>query len=105
MEPKYRKAYNAAFDTSLYVRQCDELMRRLGSAPAFRLAETPVFLPEELERRLVTSAKEIYAQLRKPEAIARMKEAIPARWNAPGMDALPSLTQVDFAIVREKDGS
>ena len=33
-----------------------------------------------------------------------MKKAIPARWTAPGMDALPSLAQVDFAIVKGKDG-
>ena len=33
-----------------------------------------------------------------------MKRAIPARWAAPGMDALPSLAQVDFAIVRDEDG-
>ena len=31
-----------------------------------------------------------------------MKSAIPARWDAPGMDALPSLAQVDFAVVRHE---
>src|SRR5258706_5282139 len=33
-----------------------------------------------------------------------MKRAIPERWNARGMDALPSFTQVDFAIVADGDG-
>jgi hypothetical protein len=31
-----------------------------------------------------------------------MKRAIPARWDTPGMDALPSLAQVDFAVVRHE---
>jgi hypothetical protein len=32
-----------------------------------------------------------------------MKRAIPARWDVPGMDALPNFTQIDFAVVREGD--
>ena len=33
-----------------------------------------------------------------------MKRAIPARWDTPGMDALPSMAQVDFAVVRNGAG-
>ena len=40
-------------------------------------------------------------QLSDPSRIEQMKRAIPARWDTPGMDALPSFTQVDFAVVRE----
>jgi hypothetical protein len=105
MHQAFRAAYNAAFTDELYQRQIGELAGRLGGPPGFRLAETPVFLTAELGERLVRAAHEVIAQLSRPEAIARMKSAIPPRWNAPGMDALPSLTQVDFAVVREADGS
>src|SRR6185369_9873681 len=104
MQPEYRAAYNAAYSDDLYQRSSQELTRRLGRAPDFRLAETPVFLPKELSVKLVDSAYAIIAQLSRPETIERMKQAIPARWNAPGMDALPSLTQVDFAIVEDGAG-
>ncbi|MEO6325383.1 MAG: hypothetical protein ABIT01_04630 [Thermoanaerobaculia bacterium] len=104
MHPEYRAAYNAAYTDDLYRRSNQELTRRLGRAPEFRLAETPVFLPAELCAKLVDSGHAILEQLSRPETIARMKEAIPALWNAPGMDALPSLTQVDFAIVDDGAG-
>jgi hypothetical protein len=104
MHPDYRTAYNAAFSDDLYRRSSQELTRRLGRAPDFRLAETPVFLPKELGVKLAESAHAIIAQLSLPATIARMKKAIPARWNTPAMDALPSLTQVDFAIVEDGAG-
>jgi hypothetical protein len=49
----------------------------------------------------VKAATEIVEQLSDPVRMAKMKRAIPARWDTPGMDALPNLTQVDFAVVRE----
>src|SRR5690349_25098771 len=78
-----------------------ELSRRLECEFEFRLAETPIFLPPDFERRIVDAANAIVAQLSDPARIAAMKRAIPARWDTPGMDALPSFTQVDFAVVRE----
>ncbi len=102
MHPENRRAFNAAFTPALAAGYADDLVRRAGRAPGFRLAETPVFLTPELDAALATAAKEIVARLSAPDLLARMKGAIPARWNAPGMDALPSLAQVDFAVVREK---
>ena len=104
MHSKHREAFNAAFSEDLYNRQTAELSRRIGADAGFRLAETPVFLTADLEEALSTSAQEIVAQLERPEAIARMKKAIPDRWNTPGMDALPTLTQVDFAVVEGPGG-
>jgi hypothetical protein len=105
MEQSFRAAFNAAFSDALYRRYSDRLVERLAWRPAFRLAETPVFLSEELEGRLVRAAHEIAAQLQRPGLTEQMKGAIPARWDTPGMDDLPSLLQVDFAIVEEPDGS
>jgi hypothetical protein len=105
MHSSFRAAFNAAFTERLYERYRAALERQVGAQPGFRLAETPVFLTDELTGRLVTAAKEIVVQLRRPGAIARMKEAIPAHWDVPGMDALPSMVQVDLAVVRQEDGS
>jgi len=105
MHPEHRAAFNAAFSDDLYRRYVRLLEEKTGSAFGFRLTETPVFLPEDLKGRLATAATEIVDQLSEPQTIARMKEAIPAAWHAPGMDALPSFTQVDFAIVRDTAGT
>jgi hypothetical protein len=102
MHPENRRAFNAAFTPGLAAGYAEDLVRRAGRAPGFRLAETPVFLTTELDAALGAAAREIVAQLSAPDLLARMKGAIPARWETPGMDALPSLAQVDFAVVRHE---
>src|SRR5450830_766363 len=104
MHPGFRAAFNAAFTDELVSSYAEDLVRRAGREPGFRLAETLVFLTNELTATLEDGARAIVAQLSRPEALVRMKRAIPERWATPGMDALPSLAQVDFAIVKGKDG-
>lgn len=101
MDPRYRALFNEQFTPELYDRYQSDLSRRLDCTFEFRLAETPVFLPDDFTRRVTESAQAIIAQLSEPALIEKMKAAIPERWNAPGMDALPNLSQVDFAVVRE----
>src|SRR5213075_3287253 len=101
MDPKYRALFNAQISSEHYEWYQRELSRRLGSRFEFRLAESPVFLPDDFKTRIVAAAQAIVEQLSEPANIAQMKRAIPARWDTPGMDALPNLTQVDFAVVRD----
>mgnify|MGYP000864509780 CR=1 FL=1 len=105
MHPAHRDAFNRAFSDELYLRQTGDLARRAGALAGFRLAETPVFLTQELEERLVAAAHGILAQISTPAALAKLRRFVPPEWDAPGMDALPSLAQVDLAVVRAPDGS
>ena len=104
MDPRYRQRFNAAFTEELYQEYQRDLSRRLNCSFEFRLAETPVFLPPDLKSQLVRAAEEILGQLSDLSRLERMKRAIPQRWNAPGMDHLPSFTQIDFAIVHDETG-
>lgn len=104
MDPRYRKAFNAAFCPQLYERFQAELSRRLNCSFEFRLAETPVFLPPDLRSRLVRAAEQVIDQLSEPDRLQTMMKAVPERWRVPRMDALPSFAQVDFAIVRGPGG-
>jgi len=101
MDRRFRQLFNAQFTPELYAWYQSELARRLHSNFEFRLAETPLFLTDDFKERAVTSAEAIIGQLSDPKLIEQMKAAIPERWNTPGMDALPNLAQVDFAVVRE----
>ena len=101
MDPQYRALFNAQFTPERYAWYQRELSGRLGATFEFRLAESPLFLPDDFKSRIVAAAEAIVEQLSDPQRIALMKRAIPARWDTPGMDALPNLTQVDFAVVRE----
>src|SRR6266550_7517219 len=101
MDPRYRDPFNRQFTQELYDAYQVDLANRLNCTFEFRLAETPVFLPDDFRARIVKSGKEIIAQLSDPKRIERMKRAIPPRWNVPGMDRLPNFAQVDFAVVEE----
>jgi hypothetical protein len=101
LHPTFRARFNAQITPELYDWYQRELSSRLGATFEFRLAESPVFLPDDFKARITEAAQAIVDQLSDPARIARMKEAIPARWDTPGMDALPNFTQVDFAVVRE----
>lgn len=105
MDLALRTRFNAAFSDELYRRYADDLTRRVGTQIGFRLAETPVFFPAELRERCRLAGDEIVAQLCEPERIAKMRAAVPARWNVPGEAPLPTFAVVDFAIVRGPEGT
>ncbi len=104
MDTEFRKAFNAAFTPEVYERYLAELSRRLDVTFEFRNAETPVFFPAALRDRFAEAAHGILAQLRDPVRLQRMRRAIPARWDTPGMDEVPSFTQIDLAVVAGPDG-
>jgi hypothetical protein len=105
MDRHFRRLFNEQFTQALYDRYRADLSNRLGCPFEFRLAESPLFLSDDFKERAVDSANAIMAQLCEPALIERMKAAIPERWNTPGMDALPNLAQVDFAVVRDASGA
>ena len=101
MDKRFRALFNQHFTNALYEDYKRDLSQRLGCQFEFRLAESPVFLPDDFKARLIDSAQAIVDQLSDPKNIERMKRAIPERWNTPGMDALPNFTQVDFAVTND----
>jgi hypothetical protein len=103
VDPTYRSAFNAAYTDELFARYRARLEGVVGKT-SFRLAETPFFMPPALRERLDAHARSILALLGEPARVEKMKKAIPARFDAPGMDALASSAQVDFAIVRDENG-
>lgn len=99
MDPHFRRLYNSQFTQERYAWFQRELAQRLNCTFEFRLAETPLFLSDDFKSQAVKAANEIIAQLSEPARLVKMKRAIPPAWNVPAMDALPNVTQVDFAIV------
>lgn len=104
MDPKLRELFNKSYSERFYTEYEGALSERLGCPIPFRIAETPFFIPPDLAADLATSAREIVAQITRPELLAQLAKAIPERFLVPGQDALPSCIQVDFAIVRNPEG-
>jgi len=106
VDPSLRARFNANYSEALYRRVCALMEERLDEPSyGFRIAETPLLVPSELREKLETGAEEILGLLIQPEMVAAGRKAIPEKFHAPGDEALPQCVAIDFAIVRERDGS
>lgn len=105
MDPNVRPRFNQIFSEDLYRRYCTDLEQRVGGPIGFRLAETPLFLPADLREKLVTASEEILSRICAPNLIAGMRRAVPPEWISPLVEELSSFLCLDFAIVREDDGT
>jgi hypothetical protein len=101
MIPELRRAFNAAFTEERYAATQKRLEERLGCEIHFRMCETPVFLPPALRDEMVRAARELLAELSRPEQLAFSREAIPKDLDVPGEGPHPFCAQVDFAVVEE----
>ena len=83
MDPRFRSLFNAQITPERYEWYVRELSSRLDCTFEFRLAESPVFLPDDFKARIVDAAQAIVTQLSDPSKVELMKRAIPARWDTP----------------------
>ncbi len=104
MDAAARDAFNAHDPNATFEAYRDRLYADLGGPFPFRLAETPLFLTHALRDHLQNAAIDIAGQLSRPATLIELKKAIPARYDVPGMDALPHCVQVDFALCRDERG-
>jgi hypothetical protein len=104
VDPEFRRAFNASFDSARYERYRADLETSLGCEVGFRLAETPVFFPAYLRERCDRAAREIVATLSQAALIERMRAAVPERYAREQPEGLPHIACVDFAITRGADG-
>lgn len=103
MIPELRRAYNAAYTDEKYCAYRARLEAGAGCPIAFRVAESPVFLPTHLRDAMVRATGEILDRLRAPDYDRASLAAVPAAYDVPGCDAHPLFVQVDFAVAREAD--
>ena len=105
MIPPVRQAFNAAYTPAHYAALVDAVAGACGEAPTFRIAETPIFLPDYLARDLLRAADAISERLADDDVLAASATAIRAPyWSVPGDPGRPLFLQYDFAICRGEGG-
>src|SRR5262252_7584636 len=100
MISELRRAYNESFSAEKYEEYARRLAERGGMEIAFRLAETPVFLPKDLRDEMVAASLDIFRQLSTPAALERSLAAVPPGLDVPGCTEWPTFAVVDFAVAR-----
>jgi hypothetical protein len=105
-----RKAFNANYKPEQYALLLERLNRNSGTKVEFRVAETPVFLPQALLDGMAEAGSQLTRRLLAwPEYLAAALESIPAGYRVAGMPATPGESHphfltADFALVQDDDG-
>jgi hypothetical protein len=105
MIPSLRRQFNQNFTPQKYrefLRRVDELC---GTHVQFRLSETPCFFPKPLLDRMSRDGEELIHQLVDSSGYrTKSDEAVPAEFKVPNEAPHPMFVQVDFGLVRGRDG-
>jgi hypothetical protein len=106
MIPSLRADFNSRFTSEKYQTLLTTLEQRCGTPVKFRVSETPCFFPFDLLGEMSHAGEELIRQLvDSRDYHARSEASIPPEFKVPREDSHPTFIQVDFGLVRDKDGS
>lgn len=105
MIPHLRNLFNCNYSAERYRRLISSLESETATRIAFRMCETPAFLPQRLLAEMQEAARSLIGQLRTPDYLKLSAQAIPAEFHTPNERAHPAFIQVDFAIVHMAEGT
>ncbi|HQY51315.1 MAG TPA: hypothetical protein PLD63_03005 [Ignavibacteria bacterium] len=104
MIKSYREKYNSEFSNENYKSMVEELDSAFGTKIDFKIAETPIFLPDEFRDELIKASDEIVRMLQSDEFKEYSKKALPDNVAVPNEDEHPSLLAIDFAVCKDENG-
>jgi hypothetical protein len=106
MIPSPRADFNSRFTPEKYQALLTTLEQRCGTPVKFRVSETPCFFPFDLLGEMSHAGEELIRQLvDSRDYHARSEASIPPEFNVPREDSHPTFIQVDFGLVRDRDGN
>lgn len=105
MIPAIRQSYNQHFDQAKYQAFLQAITEDAGIAPAFRIAETPVFIPAALTTQLVQACEEIIGVILRPDFKEITEDAIPPALRVPNENDHPHFIVIDFAVCEDDNGN
>lgn len=97
-----RAAYNKAFTTQKYEAFLDDISKIYNHRPTFRIAETPLFIPNDLKERLIEACDEISDVIVRPDFMEMTEEAI--EYRVPNEPDYSLFVQMDFGITKDENG-
>lgn len=100
-----RQQYNQTFTVAKYEALQAALAAETGITPAFRIAETPVFIPAPLKQQLIDAGESIIDLLLQPGFHEQTATAIPKGQAVPKENVHASFVIIDFAVTRAEDGT
>ena len=105
MVPELREEFNRNYTPQKYQAFLDSLAKVCGTPIAFRVSETPCFLPKALLDQMVQYGRELVMQLlTNPKYLRMSDKTVPPDYSVPNETPRPMFVQVDFGLVRNAKG-
>lgn len=104
MQPELRARFNTEFSEEKYLAFLADVEAPFPGQLEFRVAETPVFVPNELGRQLVDACEGIVDVIVAPDFAEKTKGAIPDGQEVPNENAHASFLAIDFAVCQDENG-
>lgn len=99
-----RQAFNANFSEEKY----QNFLKQLGEGYpeiTFRVAESPIFIPEDLKQKLIAAGDEIIALIKQDNFKQLTENAIPKEWLVPNENVHPHFLTFDFGLCKDATGA
>jgi hypothetical protein len=98
MIAELRKKFNSEFTQEKYEAFLKDINSSFKYPVDFRVSETPLFLSDDLKKKLLKACDELCKQVTSKEFKVKMKDAVPAHLNIPNETDHPEFFVFDFAI-------
>lgn len=105
MIPNYRQAFNTNFTEATYQEFLNDINKKFGYVPKFKIAETPIFIPNQLKQRLIEACNDIMAVINQPNFKSLTEGAFfEDKMRVPNEDEHSKFIQLDFGICLDENG-
>ncbi|RZJ80726.1 MAG: hypothetical protein EOO47_06675, partial [Flavobacterium sp.] len=98
-----RQAFNANFSLEKYQTFLKQLSAGYSKIP-FRVAESPIFISDDLKEKLIAAGAEIIALIKQADFKSLTQNAIPKNWKVPNENDHPHFLTFDFGLCKDEHG-
>ncbi len=100
-----REAYNSNFDPNAHQALIDYIADTYAHRSPFRIAETPLFIGNDLRDKIFQACEDIVDVVASPDFLKRSQSALLAGQIVPNETSHTTFLQMDFGLCRDKDGT
>jgi hypothetical protein len=101
MQESIRERFNREFSQEKYQDFLRDIASDFDYAPTFRIAETPFFIPKELEKKIMEACNEVISFVKRPDFKQLTQRAIELNTEVPQEDGHTQFLAIDFGICEE----
>ena len=101
MKESIREKFNSEFSQEKYLQFLRDISSDFDYAPTFRIAETPFFIPKELEIQLLEACDEVISFVKRSDFKVLTQRAIELNTEVPNEDEHTQFLAIDFGICEE----